>query len=83
MGIQAMSKTPRSPLATTHPELAAEAVGWDPMTVTAGSHKKLKWKCSNNHTWFAEVKNRTNRKSNCPQCPRVQKPRVSILSFSQ
>ena len=30
-------------LATTHPEIAKEAYGWDPRTVSAGSHKKLEW----------------------------------------
>ena len=27
-------------LATLHPEVAAEADGWDPSTVTSGSNKK-------------------------------------------
>ena len=31
-------------LATLHPELAAEADGWDPSEVRAGSGKKLRWK---------------------------------------
>jgi hypothetical protein len=47
-------------LATTHPELAKEADGWDPTTVTAGSHKKLSWKCSSGHTWLTKVYSRTS-----------------------
>ena len=32
-------------VATLHPEVAAEADGWDPSTVHCESAKKLKWKC--------------------------------------
>jgi hypothetical protein len=55
-------------LATTHPELAAEADGWDPTAVTAGSHKQRKWQCERGHTWSAEVASRTSMKSGCPYC---------------
>jgi hypothetical protein len=55
-------------LATTHPELAAEAHGWDPTAVTAGSHKQRKWQCERGHTWSAEVASRTSMKSGCPYC---------------
>jgi hypothetical protein len=33
-------KKEKLPLSVTHPELAKEADGWDPATVTAGSNKK-------------------------------------------
>ena len=33
-------------MATTHPELAKEAHGWDPKTLLAGTSKILTWKCS-------------------------------------
>jgi len=36
-----MAKTSKSSLAETHPELAAQADGWDPTTVTAGSGKRV------------------------------------------
>jgi len=36
-------------LATTHPEIAAMAYGWDPETVTAGSHEKRLFYCSKGH----------------------------------
>ena len=55
-------------LATTHPELAAQAVGWDPTTVTAGTRKKLQWKCSRGHTWITGITNRTNGGTGCPYC---------------
>jgi hypothetical protein len=55
-------------LATTHPELAAQADGWDPSTVTAGTHKKLKWKCPKEHTWTTEIVNRAKDGTGCPSC---------------
>jgi hypothetical protein len=55
-------------LATTHPELAKEAYGWDPTKFSKGSNKKLEWKCVNNHIWPAFISNRTLHKSNCPVC---------------
>jgi hypothetical protein len=54
-------------LATTHPEIAAQAHGWDPTTVTAGSEKKLEWRCNLGHIWPATVKHRTNGR-NCRYC---------------
>jgi hypothetical protein len=57
-------------LATINPELAAEADGWDPTTVTAGSRLKVQWKCTKAHTWEATVVNRTNlsNETGCPYC---------------
>jgi Zn finger protein HypA/HybF involved in hydrogenase expression len=54
-------------LATTNPELAAQADGWDPRAVAPNSGKKLRWKCSEGHTWLANVSNRTNGRG-CPSC---------------
>ncbi len=55
-------------LQTTHPQLALEADGWDPTTVTAGSSKvKKKWKCSNGHTWQTSVAQRSDGHG-CPTC---------------
>lgn len=59
-------------LATTNPDLAKE---WDikrngdltPKDVTAGSNKKVWWKCDKGHEWRASVNNR-NRGSKCPYC---------------
>jgi hypothetical protein len=55
-------------LATTHPEIAAEADGWDPKKVMAGSEKKLIWKCPKSHTYKSSVKSRSARKTSCPIC---------------
>ena len=59
-------------LATTHPEIAAQAHGWDPTTLSAGSNKKMAWECSTGHpffTWVSTVSNRTNG-NECPLCAR-------------
>ena len=55
-------------LATTHPALAAEAVGWDPSTLNAGSNKKVAWRCSFGHEWNASVTKRAQRNFRCPFC---------------
>jgi predicted GIY-YIG superfamily endonuclease len=55
-------------LATTHPEIAKEAHGWDPTKVIGGTSKKLVWKCVVGHIWEAIVDNRTGKNSNCPFC---------------
>jgi hypothetical protein len=55
-------------LATKFPEIALEAHGWDPQTVTEGSSsKKQDWKCSNGHLYKSNVANRT-RGQGCPYC---------------
>ena len=55
-------------LATTHPQLAKEADGWDPSTLTSGSNKKVAWCCHSGHEWEAQVNNRTSHKTGCPVC---------------
>jgi hypothetical protein len=56
-------------LETTHPNVANEAHGWDPKTVTAGSNSKLLWKCSSGHTWETTPSHRTGKNpTNCPVC---------------
>ena len=60
---------PRNPnLLITHPELAAQADGWDPSTVSRGSDRKLQWKCPVGHTWNATVSSRTSLNLGCPIC---------------
>lgn len=54
-------------LAETHPELAAQADGWDLTTVTAGSGKQVFWKCEFGHRWEAKVYSRSAGKG-CPVC---------------
>ena len=55
-------------LAQTHHVLAEEAFGWDPSTLTAGSNKRVAWKCSKGHVWETSVANRAGKKSGCPFC---------------
>ena len=54
-------------LATTHPEVASDAVGWNPKEVSAGSHRKVRWRCELRHEWNAVVKSRVNGHG-CPIC---------------
>tara|TARA_B100000579_G_scaffold401296_1_gene383655 strand:+ start:795 stop:1061 length:267 start_codon:yes stop_codon:yes gene_type:complete len=56
-------------LLTLHPEVAAEAEGWDPSQVHSGSHKKLSWKCKEGHEWKVAPNQRTSRETTgCPFC---------------
>lgn len=56
-------------IATTHPDLALEANGWDPREVIAGSNKKKTWKCAEGHIWGATVVNRAyGKQTGCPEC---------------
>ena len=55
-------------LATTHPELAKEAFGWNPKEVGGGSPSKLQWKCSNGHVYSAPPMRRTSKKTGCSIC---------------
>ena len=55
-------------LATTNPELANQANGWDPELVTSGSHRNQSWRCDFNHNWHASPNNRTSHDSGCPYC---------------
>ena len=60
-------------LATVHPEIAKE---WDyennfdlkPEMFTAGSGKKVWWKCPMNHSYIAMIAKRTGEKTGCPVC---------------
>lgn len=58
-------------LTTTHPLLAAEAHGWDPQTVSAGSDRIAEWKCSQaacRYEWRVSVSNRALQGTKCPVC---------------
>lgn len=55
-------------LATTHPEIAAQAFGWDPTLIVAGNSEDRKWKCSAGHTWEVSSHLRTKNKAGCPVC---------------
>lgn len=55
-------------LNVTHPEIAAQAEGWDPSEITAGSNKKVTWRCPENHIYLSIVYQRTKRGDGCPYC---------------
>ena len=55
-------------LQTKFPDVAAEAYGWDPASVTGTSGKKQQWKCSYGHIWKATTDSRTLKGSGCPVC---------------
>jgi hypothetical protein len=60
-------------LATTHPELATQAHGWDPKTVIGGTHSKKQWQCNLGHTWETSPKKRAfGIMNNCPICANKQ-----------
>lgn len=57
-----------APLSVTHPEIAAQADGWDPKSILSGTHSKLSWRCPNGHVYLAPVAFRTSRNSGCNTC---------------
>ena len=63
--------TAKQPLSVSHPELAKQAVGWDPSTVTAGSHFKGTWVCKLGHISVVAVHKRTGGRG-CPICSGYQ-----------
>jgi len=55
-------------LKTTHPEISAQAHGWNPEEVTAGSsNNKLPWICDKGHIWHSTPNNRLQGRG-CPYC---------------
>ena len=54
-------------LATTHPDLASEADGWDPTKISAGHNGKKSWKCKAGHRWKSLVSSRSTGVG-CPSC---------------
>ena len=55
-------------LHTQFPEVAKEVDDWDPSTVLAGSHSKMKWICFEGYRWTSVVKERTFGGNGCPSC---------------
>ena len=59
-------------ITTTHPDLAAQLdpdrnPGVDPAALTAGSERKVWWRCPEGHSWQAQVVNRAGG-TGCPAC---------------
>ncbi len=75
---------PSNCLSTTHPALAKE---WHPIkngslassAVTAGSNKKVWWRCHLGHEWEATVSNRTLGRG-CPYCANKKVDRSNCLT---
>lgn len=55
-------------LATTHPEIATQAYGWDPTSIVAGRSEILEWKCGFGHIWKVSAHTRTRNNAGCPVC---------------
>jgi len=55
-------------LITTHKLLSLDAHGWDPATVTAGSNKKVNWKCPKGHKFEAVISSRALNGNGCEVC---------------
>ena len=55
-------------LAETHPEIAAQADGWDASSLLPGSHQNRQWVCAFGHYWSAQVRKRALRGDGCPYC---------------
>ena len=68
----------KPPLSKTHPKLAKEAYGWNPKEYVAGSHKKVKWKCTKGHVFESSIEIRTKLETNCPVC----EGRVIVTGFN-
>jgi len=58
-------------LATTHPELALEAL-FDPTRFSYGSSKHLEWRCAKGHEWTAAPLSRASKGNGCPFCSNKQ-----------
>ena len=67
-------------LQTKFPDIAAEAYGWDPSTVTKGSDIKKHWKCKAGHIYESTVGSRTSRGSGCPICAGKKVLKGSMIS---
>lgn len=62
----------RQSLAETHPDIASQALGWDPTKVTRGSKVKYEWLCPKGHSWFARPNDRTASGVQCNVCSNRQ-----------
>jgi hypothetical protein len=55
-------------LRTQHPNVAAQAHGWDASSLTGGSNKIVEWKCDIGHIFKTSPKLRTGQGQGCPYC---------------
>lgn len=73
-------------LLTRFPDIAKDADGWDPATVSCKASVKRDWKCpACDHRWSAYVNNRTHQGNGCPKCAasgyKVTKPGFLYLLY--
>lgn len=70
-----------SDLATTHPDLVTELVDRELATrLSAGSGRRVRWRCEKGHEWVAPVIRRTRDGSGCPYCSgRIVVPGVTDI----
>ena len=61
------TKKEKQPLSVTHPELAKEADGWDPSTVSKGMKIRKDWLCTKGHQWTVAITDRVAG-NGCPFC---------------
>jgi hypothetical protein len=54
-------------MGTIRPDLAHQAVGWDPSQFISGTGRKLSWQCDAGHQWKATGADRVNGQG-CPSC---------------
>ena len=59
-------------LATTHPEIAGQALNWNPSDFHGGSSKKKTWLCDKGHEWEGLISNRTRTGSGCHYCSNLR-----------
>lgn len=55
-------------LIDSHPDVAAQAVGWDSSTVRTRERTRLAWRCPRGHVWEATPYSRAISGSGCPYC---------------
>lgn len=72
-------------LATTHPGMAAQWGENNPLSareVTAGSNRRIWWRCERGHTWQAAPLLRTQTGTGCPKCSnRVSRGEAELREF--
>jgi hypothetical protein len=55
-------------LPTKHPEIAAQAYGWDPSEFTVSSSVKKDWVCTFGHIYQASIAHKVRSSNGCPYC---------------
>ncbi len=53
---------------TLFPEIARQALGWNPSKFGRASKSKVEWKCTNGHIFRATISDRAMKNSGCPFC---------------